>query len=143
MNLCEPCFIIVLLKVFHFFLHLGYLINLLRYLGAGAGARAEAGAGAGAYMKKPVCRLNLPSLWCLGWRMSSINFWVKGEIISVWAKNKIGPAYLSVNAQLICSQGKQRLTLDHMSFDEMIFQPIFYYENLITFFIIVFAPDIS
>ena len=62
-----------------------------------------------------------------------IGFLKKGEIILIAALNKIGPASLAITAQLICSQGKWRLTQDHVPFNDMFFQQFFHYKCLITF----------
>ena len=42
------------------------------------------------------------------------------------AQNKIDPSSLAVTDQLICTQGKRRVTLDHVPFHNMIFQQYFY-----------------
>ena len=85
-----------------------------------------------------------------GLRHVICGFLKKGEIISIAAQNKIDPASLAVTDQLICSQGKRRLTLDYVPFHDMTFQPIFFYKLLlhmthtdIFFFMGVPAPGIS
>ena len=88
--------------------------------GAGAGAGAEVGAD-----KTHVWILTWPYLWCFGWDMSPVDFWKRGEIILIAAKNKIDPASQAVTDQLICAQGKRRLTLDHVTFHDIIFQQFF------------------
>ena len=99
-----------------FFLNFSCLMTLLRY--------PEVRAGAGADII-PVCILTLPSLWCFGWDMSPVDFWKRGGIIWIAAQNKIDSSSLAVTDQLICLQGKWRLTLDHVPFNDMIFLLIF------------------
>ena len=87
-----------------------------------------------------------------GLRHVICGFLKKGEIISIAAQNNIDPASLAVTDQLICSQGKRRLTLDYVPFYDMTFQPIFFFfyklllhmtHTGIFFFMEVTAPEIS
>ena len=89
----------------------------MRYLEAGAGAGAGAGADKNTCMKTDFALSVV-----FGLRHVICGFLKKGEIISIAAQNKIDPASLAVTDQLICSQGKRRLTLDYLPFHDMTFQ---------------------
>ena len=106
--------------IFMFFLNFCCLMTLLRYLGVGAGAEARpvagtgsegaAGVGAGTGTEVEVgadtniyIYTDLAFLWYLGWGMSPVDFWKRGEIISIASHNKIDAASLAVTDQLICT----------------------------------------
>ena len=144
------------IMVLIFFLKFCCIMTLLSYLGVGAGARpvARTGAGAGTGVGIGVeadtntcMNTDLAFLWYLGWDMSPVDFWK--EIISIADQNKIDPASLAVTDQLICTQGKRRLTLDHVLFHDRIFQLFCFLLLFVTcdtnscFFMGVPAPDTS
>ena len=103
-------------------------MTLLRYLGVRAGARPRVGAGAGADVganKNTCMNTDLTLFKVFRLRHVTFGFLKKRRNYFNCCKNKIDPASLAVTDQLICSQGKQRLTLGHVPFCDMIFQSFF------------------